>query len=424
MPVTITSLELENVKRIKAILMEPNAAGLTMIGGRNGQGKTSVLDAICWALGGEKYRPSAAQREGSMIPPNLKVTLSNGYIVERKGKNSALKVTDPGGGASGQQMLNTFIEQLALDLPRFLQSSAKEKADTLLRIIGVGDQLAALEQQGRETYNQRLVIGREADRKKKFAEEQPYFPDAPDDLVSVSELIREQQDILACNGENQRKRNRAEQLQRQSADLERQLQALQAQYDDVRRDYDIACTAAADLQDQSTAELEASITNAEEINRQVRANLDKQKAQDDAAGYSAQYEALSSALEDIRERKTALLVGANLPLPGLSVEEGELLYNGFKWDNMSGSEQLRVATAIVRRLNPDCGFVLMDRLEQMDMDTLREFGAWLEGEGLQVIATRVSTGGECSIIIEDGMATEPAAPAEAAQHSWKDGWNT
>ena len=69
---------------------------------------------------------------------------------------------------------------------------------------------------------------------------------------------------------------------------------------------------------------------------------------------------------------------------------------------MSGSDQLRVATAIVRKLKPNCGFVLLDKLEQMDLRTLQEFGAWLEGEGLQAIATRVSTGGECQIIIEDG----------------------
>ena len=76
---------------------------------------------------------------------------------------------------------------------------------------------------------------------------------------------------------------------------------------------------------------------------------------------------------------------------------------------MSGSEQLRVATAIVRRLNPRCGFVLLDKLEQMDLQTLAEFGVWLREQGLQAIATRVSTGGECQIIIEDGQVqTKPA----------------
>ena len=91
-----------------------------------------------------------------------------------------------------------------------------------------------------------------------------------------------------------------------------------------------------------------------------------------------------------------------MQLPELSVENGELIYKGYKWDNMSGSDQLKVATAIVRKLNPKCGFVLLDKLEQMDLDTMNEFGHWLEQEGLQAIATRVSTGDECSIIIEDG----------------------
>ena len=100
--------------------------------------------------------------------------------------------------------------------------------------------------------------------------------------------------------------------------------------------------------------------------------------------------------------------------------DGELTYNSKKWDGMSGSEQLQVSVAIVRKLNPNCGFVLMDKLEQMDMDTLNEFGQWLEQEGLQAIATRVSTGEECSIIIEDGYVKGADEPIEVAP-KWKAG---
>ncbi|MEG2533488.1 MAG: hypothetical protein RSB04_10810, partial [Gordonibacter sp.] len=91
--------------------------------------------------------------------------------------------------------------------------------------------------------------------------------------------------------------------------------------------------------------------------------------------------------------------------------DGVLVYNGREWDCMSSAEQLRVATAIVRKLNPECGFVLVDRLEQMDVQTMAEFGAWAETEGLQVIATRVSTGDECSILIEDGYGKPAGVPA-------------
>ena len=144
MSVKINTLELENVKRIKAIKLEVTASGLTVIGGKNGQGKTSVIDAIAWALGGNKYRPSEAQRNGSVIPPHLKITLDNGMIVERSGKNSTLKVVDSTGNKSGQQLLDNFISEFALDLPKFMSMTDKEKANVLLEIIGVGDKLYEL----------------------------------------------------------------------------------------------------------------------------------------------------------------------------------------------------------------------------------------------------------------------------------------
>ena len=176
----------------------------------------------------------------------------------------------------------------------------------------------------------------------------------------------------------------------------------------------IAQKDALDLRDESTEELEKDIADIDELNRKIRANLDREKAEMDAEGFSKQYDQLTNDIEEIRKARKSLLDGADLPLPGLSVEDGELSCNGQKWDCMSGSEQLKVATAIVRKLNPNCGFVLMDKLEQMDLETLKDFGAWLESEGLQVIATRVSTGDECSIIIEEGYAKELPGKGEAS----------
>lgn len=416
----INQLEIENVKRIKAVKVAPAEDGLTIIGGNNNQGKTSVLDAIAWALGGDRYRPSQAVREGSVIPPNLHIVMNNGLVVERKGKNSDLKVTDPSGRKGGQQLLNEFVSQLALDLPKFMEASAKEKADTLLQILGVGDRLKELERQETDQYNRRRAIGQIADQKEKFAKEQAYFPDAPREPVSATELIKRQQDILAKNGENQRKRARLHQLEQESQRVNEELAALLKKQEQLQADLETARKSAADLQDESTAELEENIANIEEINRKVRANLDRERAEDDAREYRRQYETLTKDLETTRKEKAELLKTAPLPLPGLSVEEGELVYKGQKWDNMSGSERLMVSTAIVRKLNPRCGFVLLDKLEQMDLNTLQEFGRWLEGAGLQAIATRVSTGDECSIVIEDGYVAGQEQPAQPKK-TWKAG---
>ena len=440
MSVKITALEAENVKRIKAVALTPSPTGLTIVGGNNNQGKTSVLDALAWALGGDRFRPDAAQRDGAVAPAHLKVKLSNGVVVERKGKNASLTVTDPTGRRSGQQLLNAFVEPLALDLPRFMDASDKEKADILLRIIGIGSELHTRDLEIKGLYDKRTFTGQLAAQKKHFADELISYPEAPDKPISASDLIRQQQDILARNGENQRKRNQLDKLideknqlnftlrdlDEKIEDLKEEYEQTQAKFTDLEKQIFQARKSAAQLQDESTAELEASIRDIEDTNRKVRANLEKARAEDEAAQYSGEYDRLTEAIQQKRADRMALLNGADLPLRGLSVEDGALTYKGKHWRDMSGSDQLRVAAAIVRRLNPDCGFVLLDKLEQMDMTTLQEFSAWLEAEGLQAIATRVSTGSECQIIIEDGMVkdtdiTPPPVTEKPQPQSWTKG---
>ena len=415
MTVKINQLELENVKRIKAVKVEPTPNGLTIIGGRNGQGKTSVLDAIAWALGGDTFKPSRPQNDKSVVPPYMRIDLNNGIVVERRGKNSSLKVVDTTGKKAGQALLDTFIEKLALNVPKFMASSDKEKANILLQIIGVGPQLMELERQEKEAYQDRLMAGRIADQKKKFAKEQIHYDGVPDQLVSPQELINQQQAILAQNGENARKRENVHNfeylvkvLTDEVASLQKRLNEKQTELSKAMEDLSIAKTDAMDLVDESTEELENNLREIEEINRKVRANLDKQKAEEDAHQAELEWENKDSVLKKVRQDKLELLKGANLPLEGLSIEDSALIYKGQKWDNMSSAEQLIVATSIVRKLNPECGMVLVDKLEQMDTETLKEFGQWAEKEGLQIIGTRVSTGSECSIIIEDGYVKDDA----------------
>ncbi len=420
MAVKITQFEAENVKRVKAVELEPKENGLTVIGGRNNQGKTSVLDAIVWALGGDRLKPSAAQRDGSVLPPKLRVRLSNGITVERSGPSSSLKVTDEEGRRAGQRLLDGFVEAFALNMPKFMEASGKEKAATLLRVIGLESEVDALERQEKDLYQSRLAIGRIADQKGKYAAGLPEFPDAPAEPVSASELIARQQDILARNAENRRLRENRDGLDHRRAALEAQIRDLTAKYHQICEDLEVANMTVAQLEDQSTAEIEEDIRNIEEINQRVRVNQEKERAEDEAREYKAQYEGFTDQIEAVRRRKVELLNGAALPLPELSVADGELVYKGKPWDCMSGSDQLKVATAIVRALKPECGFVLVDKLEQMDVETMREFGAWAESEGLQIIATRVSTGDECSIIIEDGCVAAGRAESVTTRQ-WKAG---
>jgi chromosome segregation ATPase len=407
--VKINSLEVHDVKKVKAVALKPTLEGLTVIGGRSEQGKTSVLDAIVWALGGDKYRPSSPGRTDADSDPSIKITLDNGLIVERSGKNSSLKVTDSRGMKAGQSLLNELISQLAIDLPKFLHASGKEKAEMLLHVIGVGDELKKLDTEAKAIYDRRQELGRDSTRAKKHADTLPVVTDAPGELLSSSELIQQQQAIAKKNEENNYGR---EQLRRarcatkdaiDEADvLKLQLRNKELSIEQLKK-HEEHLVKYDTIEDESDAEIVAKLEKIDELNQKFRDAEAKRKACDEARELQNQYDDLSKKLNGVREARQRLLDGADLPLPGLSVIDGELIYNGQKWDCMSGTGQLRVGVAIARQLKPGCDFVLVDKAEQMDLETLKEFAEWAESEGLQVIATRVSTGDECSIIIEDGI---------------------
>ena len=237
-----------------------------------------------------------------------------------------LKILRQSNGLEGFQIFRMLDKDHQKEAMAKLKKGLKEpgipdfiKANT---IANKAVSTMTLEREEQEKYNERLTIGRIADQKEKYAKEQPAYNDAPVELVSASDLIKKQQDILAQNGENQRKRERLHQLEQEDQRLMEQIQELLKKQEAVRADLSIARMNAKDLEDQSTAELERSISDIEEINRKVRANLDKEKAEDDAREYRRQYDQLSKQLDETRDAKNELLKSAELPLPELSIKEG------------------------------------------------------------------------------------------------------
>lgn len=441
MSVKIASLELENVKRIHAVELEPAQDGLTVIGGKNAQGKTSVLDALAWALGGDKMKPADPNRKGGATPARLRVELSNGIVVERKGKNGSLHVTDTTGKKAGQQLLNDFISQLALNIPRFMNGSDADKATALLQTLGIDAELAKIDGSIRATFQDRQLVGRDAKAKRAHAEKLPHHDDAPAKPVSAAELIQKQQAILARNGEKLKAKQDAEDTAKKAefartavsatnmrvADLEQQLKEARAELarrtkeaEEAEEKAKVLAQSTAELVLESTEEIEASIANIETINNHVRDNQAKAEADAEALCVEQEYDGLTQKLEDLRAKRRGLLDGAPLPLPELSIDdEGALTYKDHTWGDMSGAEQLVVATAIVRATKPECGFVLVDKLEQFDTDELAKFGEWAKGEGLQIIGTRVATDDSCTVVIVDGRieGQDLAEPAPEKSHA-------
>lgn len=436
-PVSIASLELENVKRVRAVELQPNEKGLTVLGGRNGQGKTSVLDAIAYALGGERMRPDRVTREGSATPAKMRVELSNGIVCERKGKNSSLTVTDTTGMKGGQRLLDEFIGEFALNLPKFLNMSDREKADYLLKTLGIADQFAEADRKVAEANAERTEIGRRAKAARKMAEDSPFHEGVPGETLDVSALLDEQMSAHEVNQAIEFKRREVEAKRAESERMAAEVERLARELADATERMAIASSRSetvtgelegleADLANMEPADEQAAaeaVREAEAVNEMVRQNTARAEMLADADRLDGEYRAAGARVAKAKEERLSLLDGADLPLDGLAVEEGVLRFNGSAWGDMSGSEQLRVATAIVRELKPECGFVLVDKLEQFDPQQLAEFGEWASGQGLQVIGTRVAVDDTCTVVIEDGRvvggdkpdATDADGADEASQ---------
>lgn len=411
-PVKILCFSAENFKAVKTFYCEPKPEGLTIIGGDNCAGKTTCLDILSFALGGAKYRPSNPKREGAVGDTTLHVELSNGLTVERKGKNLSLTVTDREGARHGQELLDAFISNIAIDLPKFYNASSKDKAHMILDTLGIEEKLAELAKREKEKYDTRTMVGREADRKQKAAEDMPWHEDVPEEKVSVKELIAQQQEVLARNGIRAEHKRNLESYKSKVADIDSRVKALLDEKAELLdKINDVQNAVQKDGEDESTAELEGRIANFEAINSKIAENAERTRRMEEADALNDQKDALTKEIEEIREERLSLLKNADFPLEGLTVNDDcELTYNGAAWDCMSGAQQLIVSCAIASRINPNCRFVRMDKLEQLDLKTLAEFDKWLRTQDLQCIATRVSTGSECTLVVENGEVKQGDNP--------------
>lgn len=402
--VKLISVGADNFMRLRTVEMDLKPNGLTVIGGKNAQGKTSVLRAIAWLLGGQRKSPAKPTRDGA-DECRLNVELDNGVKVERHGKDG-IKISGPFTG--GQQLLNAFTSKFAIDLPRLLDAQGAERTKALLDILGTGPALAKIENKYKALYGERQQLYGRKIASAAHAEKMPYHSDIVEyDIDSIHQLLRK----ARTASDN---RTRGEQ---KVAHLEQTIEQLSAQLVQAKSELEKCKTALAGLPAAvDMTGLEAQLEAAATAKQYADANRAKECAEAESQQLDAEYGKLTGEIDKLVEERKRLLDGCGSLLEGLSIQSGEITYRGQMWSDLSHAEQIRVGTAIVRADNPDCGFVLIDKLEALDADSLKELHNWAVKEDLQIIATRVSTGDECTVILEDGgLATEVPAPAETTQ---------
>lgn len=430
----IVELRASNFKRLEAVAIKPDGNVVT-ITGRNGQGKTSVLDAIMVALGGGTMAPERPVRTGA-DKAEIEIDLGE-YKVRRVLKpdgTSTVTVAAANGARfpGPQAMLDSLFGDLSFDPLAFLRMKPSEQVATLKRLAGLD--FSELDGQRIRAYEERTLVNRELKQMQARLDAMPDVA-APDQEVSVGDLLEQrkrleaekgQQDVLRKNHDRAMETlNGADvavsQQRQYIEELEATLAKARADLGTLIQDRNEACsklkaleTAIAALPAIDFAAIDQQIRDAGSINAQVRARRDRQALAQHVASIKAKAEALTRQIDAIDLQKQQNLAAVKMPVEGLSIEEGVVTFRGIPISQISAAEQSRVSVAMGAALNPKLRVILIRDASLYDADSLRLLHEFAESNDLQIWIERVLQGEPVGIVIEDGRIASATPTPEPA----------
>jgi len=403
----IIRLEAENVKRLRAIRIEPDGT-MVVVGGRNGAGKSSVLDSIAYALGGKALCPSRPIRDGEK---GARVCVDLGeFVVERTWteKGSYLKVKNADGfeAPSGQALLDKLAGRLAFDPLAFVEMAPREQVEALRDLVGLDFGELDTERDG--LYRDRTVVGRDVKRIEGQLAGMPEVED-PGGPVSVQALMAELKEAQVHNAKGDAL-SRAwdcsaavgRQLTTEIADLELRLRCAREELDASRAKSKADADAFEAFEAVDTDAIEQQIADADAINQRRRQAVQRGVVSDQLAESRGAYQRMTALIDALDEQKRQALAGAAFPVEGLSFDEERVLFNGLPFEQASSAEQLRVSVAMAIAANPELRVLLIRDGSLLDADNLRLIAKMAEEADSQVWIERVGDGAEVTVLIEDG----------------------
>lgn len=415
---TIIRLEAENIKRLRSVEIAADGKPMVVVGGRNAQGKSSVLDSIEYALGG---KPSAERpiRDGEkkarivVETEELKVTRTfteGGSKLVVEGKNGATF-------KSPQTLLDKMVGKLSFDPLAFARMDPKQQADTLKGLVGFD--LAPLDAERQKAFDERTAVNRDVKAMEARVQAMPWHTGAPDAEVSVSELAGQMQRMVEDNNRIESsaqaikdKARRCDEMAAQVADMQQRLAHAEACLRKEASELAEARVAIDGATATDLTEIRQKIQTADATNRQVRENRMRTELTREISAKTEAAQALTARIEAIDQEKESALAEANLPVKGLAFGDSGVTLNGIPFSQASSAEQLRVSVALGLSMNPQIKVLLIRDGSLLDADSLRLVSEMAEAAGGQVFVERVSDGAECAVIIEDGMVK--GAPDETA----------
>src|SRR3990167_76979 len=389
----ILKLTAENVKKLRAVEITPTGE-LVEITGRNGAGKSSVLDAIWWALAGTKHIQAVPIRKGA-TKPRIRLDLGE-LIVERRftpaGSTLTVEKADGARYTSPQGILDALLGALTFDPLAFVSQAPREQFETLRRLVTLEVDVDQLDALNRGDFDRRTGSKRGAQTKSAPAAGTAGRAGGGRRAAAAQNIVTGRDAATAKRMERDRFRHLADELDRAAVDLEANTDALQAKLD--------AAPALPDPVD--VAALRTALDSAEEINGQVERRQRQAALVAEAEQLEGQARALTETMEARERTKAEAIAKAPMPVPGLGFGEGLVTFDGVPFDQAETSAQIRVGVAIAMAANPKLRVIRIKEGSFLDQDNLALIAEMARAHDYQVWSERVDTSGKVGIVIEDG----------------------
>ena len=439
-PLKIISLVAENIKRLVAVRIDPKG-NLVQITGKNGAGKTSVLDSIWWVLAGAGNVQKTPIRKGQQSA-TIKLDMGEVVATRRFTKvegdefTTSVTVTTADGArlSKPQNFLDSLLSPLSIDPLEFARMKPKEQFDALKGMVAGFDfdKAAGL---NLADHGKRQDINRRVKEAAAQANAIDIPATTPGEKVDEDAIVTELGEVGAFNAEIER---RAERREGAKAQAERFRADAAAHRQDANglRNQATKADAAAEVADKQAAEFDAKLASAEPLPApkdatEVRARLDKAKATnalvaqaarrksllDQAEKLKAEADALTAAMAKREEEKRAAIAAAKLPIDGVEFVGEAIHLNGVPFDQASDAEQLRASLAIAMAANPRLRVIRVRDGSLLDEDGLRIVEEMAGDRDFQVWCERVDSTGKVGFVIENGEVRSAPANKPVAQQA-------
>jgi len=403
----IIELKAENIKKLKAIEIKPTE-NVVIISGKNGAGKSSVLDSIWFALTGKDSLKETSKpiREGE---DHASVTVDIGdYIITRNWTSndvSYLKVENKEGAkySGPQQLLDGLIGELSFDPLEFAKIEQKQQKEVLLKLLGLGSSVNELDKQYEEIFNERTFIGRNYKSiKAQFDAAVKPRETLPESEINISEITKQLSEAIENNKAIRDLEYDVKQYESELTEIEQEISKLLAAKEKVINNLNNSKENLSKSKIIPVEDLQDKIDNASQLNDEIRKAQSYYMKKSEVERLEKEYRDKTAELEAITNKKSDLIKTAKMPIEGLSFDEEGVLFNGIPFLQLSSSEQLKVSISMAMVMNPKLRIIRIMDGSLLDSANMEIIKSMANNNDFQIWIERVDETGKIGIYIEDG----------------------